>query len=1343
MQKKATLSLSVSNLSFINFNTEANGSCFSVSNIESVVVTNVKFISSSASYGGSVFAENVNSVVITDSTFLNNYAENGGALALFFVSSFSNVNSIFYYCEAANIGGALLLDSVNTAFIQNSKFKYNFAINFGGAISFSSISTELTVQYNTFKNCSAKWGSAFVVTDTPYIDIYRNIFISNYATIAGCVYWLASTMNEPKNLMNNFYRNNAAGSYGGNYATNIAFLKYVGNGLNITSYAEPYPLTISINVADYYGNTLYTENGAIVTFQIASDRDVHCNFNAGRAELIGNSVSILHDGVAKFTSIGGICIPGGHIDATFTIGIDSSSSNYPIYTTTTVSIKAKKSLKFVSLVVPVYFRHCHVGEKYDFFSKSRSSCSSCVNSFSLADNFDNSVINCIPCPALAAQCYGNQIILPSGYWRWADNAVTILPCPLAGGCMGGNVTGQALCSSGHGGPLCGICKDGYYKGSDSCLSCTGATYSVGTVVIISFFAFVACATCLYYLLKAIIDKNNSMFKFIEVFIAGVNEEIDGSTEIVRQKQRRNNALIVRLKIVISTLQIVTQCPRLFAVNMPPIFSSFVKMFAFLSLDVSSVLPIGCFVSYTALKNLYVMTILPFGAFATIFLLYCISGIYIVIVYYSRQNLRDGMLDMIKLRYFGVFLMISYFILPGVSLIIFNSFSCVDVDPSNDDITQLLKSHYLLRDDYSIDCNSSLYVSFGRPWAVISLFAYPIGLPLVYLTLLYKNKAAITYRKELKLMNKSILLNKSRKRKYKKEKAHQVDGLAFIFLSYNPKYWYWEIVEVSRRLALTAGLQAIFNGSLTQVIISLIVALFYMQLYTYIQPFDESIDNFLAEIGQFQIFFTYFAIWITMQDSIKDIPAGYNLLDYLLIFVNVGFLVIIVFIAVMEYRQVFERQNKMKLNYENIFIKKKALDLSNFFDKVKFGEYLYGAATTEDVFNIQSLVAANIILRSRASTVKYVYYIPASKADAAKRREHFEYWDIESNVVYLKLLSEDVELFTFLVPLFERISSHNHRHQHKRLISKYVYLPSEAFIIRNYKMKGQHVLQSPLKQIYIKDAGSKRKNFTNEASRVTDIGINSKTPDKVDLNETGTKQKITQISIQSDVDCDVDNNYSKNIGTGQDKSYLQLLAHSHPHVLEDFSQNSRSSDESSLDEESKLEAIRRKGEAQLRKVKMAQEKILQAANISSKRFQLRKEPQESLAIGGHAVHSKDLKPNESYSSFNDGSKLNSTVVELNDDSISRLSLGESVESTTLDVFDDHYNFGEDLGKANMTLSGELVGSTALDAVDGSDNFDEELRKAKITGEAQLKKLKIVQDMIYEEAKLSLMAKQNRR
>jgi hypothetical protein len=83
-----------------------------------------------------------------------------------------------------------------------------------------------------------------------------------------------------------------------------------------------------------------------------------------------------------------------------------------------------------------------------------------------------------------------------------------------------------------------------------------------------------------------------------------------------------------------------------------------------------------------------------------------------------------------------------------------------------------------------------------------------------------------------------------------ERAKQKVG--FLFVAYTPSCWYWEVVELVRKLALTSVLALIAPGSAGQVVVGLLLALFALLANLAFLPFESSTLNRINQLAQLNL-----------------------------------------------------------------------------------------------------------------------------------------------------------------------------------------------------------------------------------------------------------------------------------------------------------------------------------------------------------------------------------------------------------------------------------------------------------------------------------------------------------
>jgi hypothetical protein len=311
---------------------------------------------------------------------------------------------------------------------------------------------------------------------------------------------------------------------------------------------------------------------------------------------------------------------------------------------------------------------------------------------------------------------------------------------------------------------------------------------------------------------------------------------------------------------------------------------------FVNLDLIDMMRVGCVTPINFYGKLFFVTLVPIALSA---LLYALAR--------YQQEMRN--------KCTKAFLLLTFIIFPSVSTTVLRAFPC----RSFDDGTSLLKA------DYSIDCNAP-----GRPgyrfYAVLMTLVYPVGIPVLYLNVLWMQRKdicperkqewkklwccsgfklswrswswrffnfdypppslSIADEKELLKVRDNMLCDKS------DDARALLRSTQFLFKEYEPRYWWFEVFECVRRLMLTGGTVFFLEGSATQIAVGILVSLVSIHMYADTHPFIDKMDDRLAMAAQWSIFFTLFSGLLLKTKVPKD--DSYNLAFFsgLLIFVNV-------------------------------------------------------------------------------------------------------------------------------------------------------------------------------------------------------------------------------------------------------------------------------------------------------------------------------------------------------------------------------------------------------------------------------------------------------------------------
>ena len=140
------------------------------------------------------------------------------------------------------------------------------------------------------------------------------------------------------------------------------------------------------------------------------------------------------------------------------------------------------------------------------------------------------------------------------------------------------------------------------------------------------------------------------------------------------------------------------------------------------------------------------------------------------------------------------LLMTFLILPSISTKIFTTFACVTFDG---EYGRYLKA------DLSINCDSEEH-QFYQYVASMGIVIYPIGVPLMYALNLWSDRALLDPGQERlasrygEIRGLEMALEE-RKRIEDDEEHKHIKSLTFLYDSYEPKYYYFEVVDTIRKV----------------------------------------------------------------------------------------------------------------------------------------------------------------------------------------------------------------------------------------------------------------------------------------------------------------------------------------------------------------------------------------------------------------------------------------------------------------------------------------------------------------------------------------------------------------
>jgi hypothetical protein len=95
-----------------------------------------------------------------------------------------------------------------------------------------------------------------------------------------------------------------------------------------------------------------------------------------------------------------------------------------------------------------------------------------------------------------------------------------------------------------------------------------------------------------------------------------------------------------------------------------------------------------------------------------------------------------------------------------------------------------------------------------------------------------------------------------------------DKFEFLVRDYKPEYYYWEVVEMIRKLLLTGMIIFVDAGSTAQVFVACVVSFFFFSLQMACMPYEQPGNNHLKVAAEIQTFLTLL-VSIVLRSSLED------------------------------------------------------------------------------------------------------------------------------------------------------------------------------------------------------------------------------------------------------------------------------------------------------------------------------------------------------------------------------------------------------------------------------------------------------------------------------------------
>ncbi|KAL9988971.1 hypothetical protein ACROYT_G003470 [Oculina patagonica] len=475
-------------------------------------------------------------------------------------------------------------------------------------------------------------------------------------------------------------------------------------------------------------------------------------------------------------------------------------------------------------------KSCPEGTDTDFFAGYRAC--KCLEGFYRTHMFEK----CHKC-VRGLKCKDNYASLKAGYWwEWRNetykdrykvfiaNLLKSSPaldassvqypfplpaayrCPRQVSCKGDL---DSLCEIGYQGPLCGVCSSGYYKKIQTCTKCPSKKWIVGQLLIIAAIVVIVAVVWVW------------MSK---------RKKKDG------RKQPIIDIMLSKLKIVIGFYQVTYGLLQAFSyIKWPGSLQVIAKYSEILQMDVLQMAPIDCLFSrfhVNAFGSLLAMVAINAAVIAFSVVAYDVRKVLILRNQNLQHNDKSKQISQSKelvLRNLFFVLYVTYLSTCSKTVNVLPP-ACQKL--CRDEKEELCYKY--MKADYSIKCHGAEY----NYWLIVAYISatYVVTLPVTSFIVLWRNQ-------RVKLTTTDTVMSGDQGCN-----MEVISGLRFLFENYKTRSWYWELVEMSRKVILTSGLILVGQESRSYIGLAWVIAGMYGMLFSWIKPINDPTENRLMAIS---------------------------------------------------------------------------------------------------------------------------------------------------------------------------------------------------------------------------------------------------------------------------------------------------------------------------------------------------------------------------------------------------------------------------------------------------------------------------------------------------------------
>ena len=398
-------------------------------------------------------------------------------------------------------------------------------------------------------------------------------------------------------------------------------------------------------------------------------------------------------------------------------------------------------------------------------------------------------------------------------------------CPRTESCLGGV---ESSCEVGYRGPLCDVCVSRYYKRMKNCIECPTNTWMIVQLSIT-----------------------------VVIIVAILSLVVWSSTRKSNRNPNRQvmDIILARLKILVGFYQVLYGLVDAFAyIKWPPSLSVLAEYSGLLQINVLQIAPLHC-MSLSLQVDAFgrLLAVMSFNAGVVVIAL-LIYGARKLQIARNKEMLDDEKCKALsrakQLVYTNLFFLLFVTYLNTCSSVAqLLPLACIKL--CRDQEKQ--KCSTFLKADYTINCKDPSYLR--QVIAAYCSITYVVGLPLISFLILWKHKRR----------QKSAVSDEE------EQEPEIIMGLRFLFENYKDDCWFWELVEMTRKLILTSGLILISGESRAYVGLACVVSGLFGLYFAYKNPISDPFENKL-QLTSLAVTFVNLAIGVISRIPKENIPA---------------------------------------------------------------------------------------------------------------------------------------------------------------------------------------------------------------------------------------------------------------------------------------------------------------------------------------------------------------------------------------------------------------------------------------------------------------------------------------